>query len=234
VPPQRSPERLLAIVDAATEVFARTGFAAAQMADVARAAGVSVGTLYNYVEGKAALLLLCAERPFADITAGRPLPVPAPDRAELLTRLDKTLGEHVRVPALEHALATPIERDAIDAQLRAITGELFDLIATTRVAADAMERSARDAPDLSELFYRRVRVRLLDQLVDYCTSVDHVRPLPDPVTPELAARFVLETVTWWARHRHRDPAPLGIDDTRARVVAIALVTGSLAAPGAGA
>ena len=232
MPPHRSPERLLAIVDAATEVFAQTGFAAAQMADVARAAGVSVGTLYNYVEGKAALLLLCAERPFADITAGRPLPVPAPDRAELLTRLDTTLGEHVRVPALEHALATRIERASVDAQLRAITGELFDLIATTRVAADAMERSAREAPDLGELFYRRVRVRLLDQLVDYCTAVDRVRPLPEPVTPELAARFVLETVTWWARHRHRDPAPPAIDDARAREVAIALVLGSFAAPGA--
>ena len=34
--------------------------AAAQMLDVARVAGVSVGTLYNYVEGKGALLLLCA------------------------------------------------------------------------------------------------------------------------------------------------------------------------------
>src|SRR4051812_48103838 len=139
MPPQKRPERLLAIVDAATEVFALTGFAAAQMADVARAAGVSVGTLYNYVEGKSALLLLCAERPFADITAGRPLPVPAPDRADLIARLDKTLTEHVRVVALERALAAPVVRASIDAQTREIAGELFDLIAATRVAADAME-----------------------------------------------------------------------------------------------
>jgi AcrR family transcriptional regulator len=227
VPPHRSPERLLTIVDAATEVFARTGFAAAKMADVARAAGVSVGTLYNYVEGKAALLLLCAERPFADITAGRPLPVPAPDRADLIARLDKTLGEHVRVGALERAAASPVAAGAVDAQVREITGELFDLIAATRVAADAMERSARDAPDLGELFYRRVRVRVLDQLVEYFAKVDAVRPLPLPASPDLAARFTLETVTWWARHRHRDPDPPAVDDAQAREVAITLVSGAL-------
>lgn len=228
MPPRRSPERLLAIVDAATAVFADLGFAAAQMADVARAANVSVGTLYNYVEGKGALLLLSAERPFADISAGRPLPVPTPDRAALLTRLEATLTEHVRVVALEDALRGDVRSEAVDAQLRAIIGELFDLIATTRVAADAMERSAREAPDLGELFYRRVRVRLLEQLIEYCERVETVRSLPAPVTPELAARFMLETVTWWARHRHRDPAPPTIDDAGARDVAITLITQSLA------
>ena len=227
MPPRRRPERLLAIVDAATEVFAQTGFAATQMVDVARAAGVSVGTLYNYVEGKGALLLLCAERPFADITHDVQLPVPAPDRADLVARLDKTLTEHVRVAALEHALTAKVERTAIDAQVGTIAGELFDLIAATRVAADAMERSAREAPDLGALFYTRVRVRLLDQLIEYCERIDAVRPLPGPVTPDLAARSMLETVTWWARHRHRDPAPPAIDDARARAVAITLVVGAL-------
>ena len=227
MPPKKSPDRLLAIVDAATEVFAQTGYAAAQMVDVAREAGVSVGTLYNYVEGKAALLLLCAERPFADITEGRRLPVPTPDRGELVARLEATLSRHVRVVALEQALVDPVRAETVDAHVRQIVGELFDLIATTRVAADAMERSARDAPDLGELFYRRVRVRLLGQLVEYCSRVDRVRPLPAPVTPELAARFVLETVTWWARHRHRDATPPEIDDAQARSVAIALVIGSL-------
>jgi AcrR family transcriptional regulator len=230
VPPRRSPERLLAIVDAATEVFADVGFAAAQMVDIARAAGISVGTLYNYVEGKGALLLLCAERPFADITVGRELPVAAPDRAELIARLDATLTEHVRVAALEQALAGPVRADAIDRQLPAIVGELFDLLATTRVGADAMERSARDAPDLAELFYRRVRVRILDQLVTYFGRAQVARRLSVPLTPELAARSLLETVTWWARHRHRDPAPPDITDGDARAVAIMLVTRSVVTP----
>ena len=217
----------MAIVDAATEVFAQRGFAGAQMADVAGAAGVSIGTIYNYVEGKEALLLLCAERPFVDITEGRALPVPAPDRGELLARLEATLTRYVRIDSLERALEGTVRPGTVDPQLREIVGDLFDLLAATRVAADAMERSAREAPDLAELFYRRVRLRILDQLEEYLGRVERTRPLPAPLTPEVAARSVLEIVTWWARHRLRDPAPLGIDDAQAREVAIALVIGSL-------
>ncbi|CAN5632751.1 hypothetical protein BH10ACT1_BH10ACT1_26140 [soil metagenome] len=215
------------IVDAATEVFAQSGFAGAQMVDVARTAGVSVGTLYNYVEGKGALLLLCAERPFADIATGRSLPVPTPDRVELLARLDATLVEHVRLPTLDRLLRKPLRPPEAADQVAAVVGELFDLLSTTRVAADAMERSAREAPDLGDLFYRRVRLRLLDQLVVLLRRVDKVAPLPPAVTADLGARSLLETVTWWARHRHRDPAPPNIDDATARQVVIELVGATL-------
>ena len=38
--------------DAAEQVFVRSGFHATKMADIAKAAGVAVGTLYNYFESK--------------------------------------------------------------------------------------------------------------------------------------------------------------------------------------
>lgn len=49
VPP---PERRQAILDAALDVFAAQGFAAARLDDVARQAGVAKGTLYLYFPGK--------------------------------------------------------------------------------------------------------------------------------------------------------------------------------------
>ena len=45
------------IVEAATRVFAEKGFRRATTREVARAAGVSEGTIYNYFEDKDALLL---------------------------------------------------------------------------------------------------------------------------------------------------------------------------------
>ncbi|MCJ8142993.1 TetR/AcrR family transcriptional regulator [Ancylobacter sp. A5.8] len=48
-------QRRRAILDAALEVFAESGFAAARMQDVATRAGVAKGTLYLYFEDKAAL-----------------------------------------------------------------------------------------------------------------------------------------------------------------------------------
>ena len=50
------------IVGAATRVFAEKGFRRATTREVARAAGVSEGTIYNYFEDKDALLLTILDR----------------------------------------------------------------------------------------------------------------------------------------------------------------------------
>ncbi len=87
-----------------------------------------------------------------------------------------------------------------------------------------MERCAREAPDLAEVFYRGVRGRLLAQLAAFCARLDALA-----LGPEVAARFVLETTTWWARHRHHDPEPLAIGDAEARAITITLVERALRA-----
>lgn len=50
------------ILDAATKVFAARGFHRTTIRDVARAAGVADGTIYNYFENKTALLLAIMNR----------------------------------------------------------------------------------------------------------------------------------------------------------------------------
>lgn len=50
------------ILDAATTVFAEKGFHRATIRDVARAAGIADGTIYNYFENKNALLLGLLDR----------------------------------------------------------------------------------------------------------------------------------------------------------------------------
>ena len=52
---RKAEGRLQAIVAAAVTTFSRQGYAATQMADIARAAAVSVGTLYLYAASKEAL-----------------------------------------------------------------------------------------------------------------------------------------------------------------------------------
>ena len=77
------------------------------MLDIAAAAGVSVGTLYNYVEGKEALLLLCAERPFGGLDADRSLPVPVLDRNALHHRGREHPRRADPNPRARAALAAP-------------------------------------------------------------------------------------------------------------------------------
>ena len=60
-------ERLL---QAAESVFARDGFEGARIEDVAAAAGVSTGTLYNYFDGKADLVMEMQHRRMDEALAG--------------------------------------------------------------------------------------------------------------------------------------------------------------------
>ena len=61
---QESRDRILA---AALELFARRGYAAATVREIATAAGVSQGLLYNYFDGKADLLRSIVRKEMADV-----------------------------------------------------------------------------------------------------------------------------------------------------------------------
>ncbi|GBQ62303.1 TetR family transcriptional regulator [Ameyamaea chiangmaiensis NBRC 103196] len=56
-----SPVKRQQIIDGANRVFARHGFEGASMSQIAREAGVSKGTLYNYFESKAVLFIATIE-----------------------------------------------------------------------------------------------------------------------------------------------------------------------------
>src|SRR5215213_2539489 len=74
-----------AILRAAIDVFAGRGFFNAQVADVARAAGVAAGTVYLYFEGKDDLLVSIFEKTMREaIAEGRACIAPVRDAIEQL------------------------------------------------------------------------------------------------------------------------------------------------------
>ena len=78
-------DRRDAILRAAIDVFAGRGFFNAQVADVARAAGVAAGTVYLYFEGKDDLLVSIFERTMREAIAdGRAAVAPVRDPIEQL------------------------------------------------------------------------------------------------------------------------------------------------------
>jgi AcrR family transcriptional regulator len=223
----RTPGRFDAVCAGALTVFGRVGFARAQMADIAKEAGVSTGTLYNYVDSKEALLLHALERSIVDLPPPDDLPVTAPPRDEYLRRVRAGLRRAIRLPALEAALANDDLPASIEPELRAILEELYDLIARTRRGSLALERSAVDVPDLAELYFGGARRDLFVHLgayLDRRIGQGLLAPVPD-----LAAtvRFVAESTTWFARHRHGDPAPSDFTDDVARTNTVELLLRAL-------
>ena len=196
------------------------------MSDVAKEAGVAPGTLYSYVESKEALFALVLERA-NDPTQPPPtdLPVTAPTNAELLAAMGERFRWADRLPALHAALA---RRRVVDAraELEEVISELWDLMSSTRRLADVLERSARDWPELGILFYTGLRQTLFGDLTTYIdrrAARGHLAPVEHP---EIAARFVVETLTWFARHRYHDP-DARYDDDAARAEIVPLVVRAL-------
>jgi AcrR family transcriptional regulator len=113
----RTRARILA---AATDIFARDGFAAASVADILTEAGVSRGTFYSHFDSKEAALGAILEG-FLDALAGalRPVTTRSPEaaRAELIANLERAFALVDDSPALSglilgRSAALPPEADA--------------------------------------------------------------------------------------------------------------------------
>ena len=217
-------ERFPEVIDAAVRVFARDGYRAAHMSDVARQAGLSEAALYRYVDSKEGLFVLAIRHallleplPGEDDPAGA-LPLTAPPLAEMIRQAREFVAAEVPFGALAEALAAPRAADPA-AELGLIMDELFALEEQTARAADMIERSARELPELADLLNSGLRGPVLDALTRYLelrTKAGQLRRTPD--TPA-TARLVLETLTWFARHRQADPYGAAIPSALARQTA---------------
>jgi AcrR family transcriptional regulator len=224
----RPPRRLHDILDAALEVFSRLGYRRARMHDIAAEAGVSPGLLYAYAEGKEALFALVVQREIGTDVDALTLPIANPVDEPIESIVTKSLRTRMQHSALAAAERTP---DAdVRAELERIVAEHYDAVARARRLLRLIERSALDWPELAESFFERTRKTYVQRLGRYIAQrVDSgaFRPVPDP---DVAARFIVETVAWFANHRFGDHDGAQIDDALARATVVELVTNSLVAP----
>ena len=231
---RRPADGLDRLIAAALRVFADKGYRRAQMSDVARELRVAPGTLYGYVAGKEALFHLVVDRAFTGDgwPAAPALPIPTPPPGATLARLRERLTRDSALPALEIALRRGRPAD-MRAELEAIVGALYDRIAGAWQGIVMLERSALDWPELAHVFYAEMRRNLLRRLERYLQTRAEAGLLARAPSGAGAARFVLETIAWFAMHRHRDP-DADLDDVTARRTVITLVSNAFTRAAAGA
>jgi AcrR family transcriptional regulator len=145
-----TPERIL---EAAEDVLRRFGPAKATVVDVARALGVSHGSVYRHFPSKAALRDAVAERWLARVSA--PLGAIAAETGSPRKRLRRWLDlliaskrrkvlEDPELFATYHAIAAEA-REVIRAHVEALTGQLTRIIAEGIAAGEFHVPDARKA-----------------------------------------------------------------------------------------
>jgi len=221
-------DRLEQLVESATRVFIEQGYARTQMADVAAALGVAKGTIYLYVESKEALFDLATR--YADATPpfeNRPsLPVPTPRPGATVEYVRERLAQSQVPPTLAQALSRQRVED-VRAELDAIVRELYDTLASNRRGIKLLDRSARDYPELAALWFAAARGGLISLLTQYLADGRRrkaLQPLPDRA---VAARLLIETVVFWAVHRHWDPHPEAVEESVVKDTVARFIVGAL-------
>lgn len=215
----RAAERSRAVAEAALVVFTTRGFRQAQMSDVAREAGVSAGSLYALVNDKEALLALAVLHAFGRDAAALERPLACAGVAEIAVRVEAFIRDEVAWPVLERAVSEPTR--PADAPLEPVLREVFDLMARNRRLIWLLDRLALELEPFREVHIRGLKLPYLVDLARYLAAHACV-----PGDPALLARAVLESLAWFAMHRHRDLAlPPISDDEAFATVATMIIEG---------
>jgi AcrR family transcriptional regulator len=212
----RTSPRIANLIEVATRLFIDRGYRRTQMEDITQAMGLSPAAVYRYVESKEALfdLVVRAGAQSEPSLSNLNLPVVTPKPGATLRFLRETLEREGRIKSLELALGSK-SVDGPKRELEGIIRELYSRIARYRVGIKLLDRSALDWPQLAQLWSGKLRSALVDQLAKYLERrIDGcgLRPITSPTA---AARLIIETIAFFAMHRHYDPFPTPMDDRTA-------------------
>jgi AcrR family transcriptional regulator len=221
--------RMEELIRCATRVFCEKGYQQTQMADIARAMGLSAGTLYLYVEGKESLFDLVVRHGVEGVEKQIPsdFPIPNPKPEETLAYLQKVLTERGQWPNLKTALKARRAKDP-RSELQDILQELYSLMLRNRWGLILLARSALEFPGLAELFIKGLRKQLIEDLTQYISTRAKAKQFLLTGDANISAVFINETIAWAALHRMCDPEFSSIPDEQMNTTVVKALVNSFA------
>lgn len=187
-------QRLQKIYQEAGRLFNKNGYANTKMAEIAKASGIAVGTMYSSFTGKDAVLsfviyaTLDKDYLSSDIT----LPVKPVDSSTLIMLLRRVLDN-----AFDTIMKITDERGNICKDFSKLMDELFDLFADYLLAFDNIESNTGVLEELSEEYLPR-KMAYFEELGNclrlYMENgcIQKLTHISSHVT------FLTDTLTWWA------------------------------------
>lgn len=186
-------DRIKSIADAATYLFLQQGYSKTQISHIAKAVGVSVGTIYLDFTGKKEIMhfvLKCTIDPaFIERDFERPI------TDDLFVGLENDI-----VAVFEKTgndFAKHLVNDAADYDLEALVSDAFELLARYAVGCLFIEKNQFDFKFLAE-HYRLYRKKFLETMTQYIKvfiKSGKVRTLDQL---ELSTTLIIEILSWWA------------------------------------
>lgn len=186
-------DRIKSIATAATLLFLQQGYSKTQISHIAKAVGVSVGTIYLDFTGKKEILhfvLKCTIDPdFIDRDFDRPI------TDDLFVGLENDIVAVFEKTGDE--FKKHLVNNAVNYSLEALVSDAFDMLAQYAVGCLFIEKNQFDFKFLAE-HYKRYRKEFLATMTQYMKIFIEngiVRPLEHL---ELSTTLIIEILSWWA------------------------------------
>lgn len=185
-------DRIKSIADAATTLFLQQGYSKTQISHIAKAVGVSVGTIYLDFSGKEEIMhfvLKCTIDPdFINNDFERPITnnlfIGLED--DIVALFEKTGGD----------FAKHLKNEGSNYSFENLIADAFDLLAQYAVGCLFIEKNQFDFQYLAE-YYQNYRKKFLATMTNYMESFvvnGTVRPLEHL---ELSTTLIIEILSWW-------------------------------------
>ncbi|WP_095175698.1 MULTISPECIES: helix-turn-helix domain-containing protein [Blautia] len=185
-------ERIKAIADAAAKLFLQQGYSKTQISHIAKAVGVSVGTIYLDFVGKKEILhfvLKCTIDPdFINHELQRPI------TDDLFTGIEQDVVKLLEESANEFEKHL---KDIEDYSFEELISDTFDLMARYAVGCLFIERNQFDFKYLGE-HYTAYRKRFFKAMSRYISEFQKQKMIRNLKYPELITTLIIEILSWWA------------------------------------
>jgi AcrR family transcriptional regulator len=198
------------------------------MEDVAGVLGVGKGTLYGYVESKAALFDAAVR--YADgrepLPSASALPLATPKSGATAEVVRLRLADEARDLELMSALRRKKPRDVTE-ELSRIVRDLYLRMERNKKSIKLVDRCAQDHQELASVWFdegRWAQHGAIVQYLDQRMAEDLLRSVPSAA---VAARLLLETVAFWAVHRHWDPSPQQVSEADVQTTVVEILVRGL-------
>jgi AcrR family transcriptional regulator len=225
---RKGVDRTREVAQAALACFRDGGYRLTQMVHVSERMGVSVGSIYRYVESKEALFHIAALEAVGQLPDASALPIRVSGLQDTAAVLAELIAQDRLWPVLSKTMNAPPPED-LRAEAYEIAGELYDAIAVRAPLIALLDSCAQDVPELAEVFNRQIRHRLMNDLVTWVLRRKLVQDLGRP-DAEALARGAMEAVAWLAKNRPYDPTATEISDDQARAAAMRIFANALTGP----
>lgn len=186
-------QRIKAIADAATRLFLQQGYAKTQISHIAKAVGISVGTIYLDFTGKKEIMhfiLKCTIDPaFMEREFERPITddLFAGLEDDIIALFEKS----------ENDFAAHLQDGMSGYDFEALISDAFDMLSRYAAGCLFIEKNQFDFQTLGQ-YYTAYRKRFLDTMTRYISEFiaqGKVRPLEHL---DLSTTLIVEILSWWA------------------------------------